>query len=361
MAKMISNRMKSMLGGLISESQSAFIPDRLKMDNNLVAAEVGHFLNIKQCGLVGWGALKLDMAKAYDRMEWSFLRGMLLALAFAPWWVDLIMICVTSVSYNILVNGENGGQVLPTRGLRQDDLLSPYLFIICAEGLSLLLQQSQPVVTKHCLFVYEGFSGQAVNFQKSSVCFSRNTMESSREEVAQVLGVSRASNFEKYLGLPSFVGKNKKLVFSYIEDKFRQRVGSWNKKFLSQAGREILLRSVAQAMPTFSMSVFLLPDSLCLALESIMAAHDLVCGGIRRKIGDGTTTLIWGHPWLPNEPNPMVQTPMHRALHGSKVSGLINRTSGTWDMSILSDLFCAADVDRIARVPVSPSYMDSWY
>ncbi|XP_019149860.1 PREDICTED: uncharacterized protein LOC109146662 [Ipomoea nil] len=77
MAKMISNRMKPLMGDLISESQSAFIPGRLITDNILVASEIGHYLNRKQCGLMGWEALKLDMAKAYDRMEWSFMRRML--------------------------------------------------------------------------------------------------------------------------------------------------------------------------------------------------------------------------------------------------------------------------------------------
>ncbi|XP_019173897.1 PREDICTED: uncharacterized protein LOC109169469 [Ipomoea nil] len=104
MAKMITNRMKPLMGNIISDSQSAFIPDRLITDNILIAAEVGHFLNRKQCGAMGWGALKLDMAKAYDRMEWPFVKGMLLALGFDVRWVDLIMLCVTTVSYTFLVN-----------------------------------------------------------------------------------------------------------------------------------------------------------------------------------------------------------------------------------------------------------------
>ncbi|XP_031108567.1 uncharacterized protein LOC116013045 [Ipomoea triloba] len=218
MAKMLANRMKHLLDGMISESQSAFIPGRLITDNILVAAEVGHFLNRKQCGRIGWGALKLDMAKAYDRMEWTFLKRMLQSLGFVVRWINLVMLCVTTFSYNFLINGVSGGQANA--------------------------QEAEAV--RHCLDLYEEMSVQAVNYHKSSVCFSRNTHVEIRDEVVGVLGVTQAPNFGKYLGLPAFVGRNKRAAFSYIEDKIKQRICSWNKKLLSQADKEVLLKSVAQ-------------------------------------------------------------------------------------------------------------------
>ncbi|XP_019153861.1 PREDICTED: uncharacterized protein LOC109150406 [Ipomoea nil] len=483
---MVSNRMKPLMEEIISESQSAFIPDRLITDNILLAAEVGHFLNRKQCRVGGWSALKLDMAKTYDRVEWSFLRKMMLAMGFHGGWVELIMKCVTSVSYNILVNGSRCDPIVPTRGLRQGDPLSPYLFIICAEGLSLLLQQAHTVGSLHgcrvargappishlffaddsllffkanveeaseikkCLSVYEDLSGQAVNYHKSSICYSKNTSMTDRENVAEILGVTQAPNFGKYLGLPSFVGRHKKAVFAYIEDKIRQRIGSWNKRLLTQAGKEIRLKTVAQSMPTFSMSVFLLHISVCTAIErtmnrywwdsgtdkrihwkawdklcipkkygglgfkdlrafnlamlgkqawrmltkpesivarvykaryfpkgsffdaqignnpsfcwrSIMAAKSIVCSGVRRRIGNGESTLIWAHPWLQDDHDPMVQTEMSAQLQEARVAGLIDQQTGTWDPSILTDLFQPNDVENIMKIPVSPGYDDTWY
>ncbi|XP_031092290.1 uncharacterized protein LOC115996984 [Ipomoea triloba] len=92
-----------------------------------------------------------------------------------------------------------------------------------------------------------------------------------------------------------------------------------------------------------------------------MASHDMVCNGVRRRIRDGKSTLIWGHPWLPDDPSPMIQTTMPAGLNGSLVSGLIDEGSGMWDHTILTDIFLPNDVNRILKIPISPGYEDSWF
>lgn len=87
--------------------------------------------------------IKVDMAKAYDRVEWDYLEAMLLKLDFGQKWTRLVMQCVRSVSYATLINGTPGETITPSRGLRQGDPLSPYLFLICVEGLSSLLQKAE--------------------------------------------------------------------------------------------------------------------------------------------------------------------------------------------------------------------------
>lgn len=194
-SKTMVNRMKQFMPLLISKYQSAFVPSKLITDNILVP-------------LLKKMILKLNMAKAYDRVKWYFLEAMMRKLGFNNRGLTLIMDFITSVTYSVHVRGSSVGLITLSRGLRQGDPLSPYLFLICAEGLSALLRQAQrknlihgvavvrgaPSIS-HLLFaddsllfchahlldcqnllniirLYQRGSGQKVNFEKSAACFS---------------------------------------------------------------------------------------------------------------------------------------------------------------------------------------------
>lgn len=165
------------------------------------------------------------------------------------------MKCVRSVRYRIKVNGELTEVTTPQRVLRHGDPLSPYLFLICAEGFSSLLHQAESnnliqgikicrgaLSVSHLLFaddslilmkaneanvtclknilaLYEECSGQKINKEKSSIVFSKNTSTENREEVKNLLEIQSEATNDKYLGLPIHIGRSKQEAFQYIKDK----------------------------------------------------------------------------------------------------------------------------------------------
>jgi hypothetical protein len=305
-AKVLANRLKVVLPSIISPNQSAFLSGRLITDNILAAYETMHSMHTKMWSKVGFMGIKLDMSKAYDRVEWGFLEAVMTKMGFATGWIKLVMECITTVRYSIVVNGRPVGNIIPTRGLRQGDPLSPYLFILCAEALSSMITQAEAkgVITgvptspkgprlSHLFFAddsllfckansvewrrlttilekYETASGQKLNKEKTSLFFSRNTSAARREEITQCSGLKATEKYEKYLGLPTLVGRSRMKAFKGIKDKVWARLNDWKVHFLSQAGKEILIKAVIQAIPTYCMSVFQLPVSLCKELNSLM-------------------------------------------------------------------------------------------
>lgn len=98
-AKMLANRMKTVLGSVISEFQNAFVPGRAITNNILISSEIMHFLKRKRQGKVRTTAFKIDMSKSYDRIEWNFLQSMMLRLGFDTKWMDLIRLCISTIRY----------------------------------------------------------------------------------------------------------------------------------------------------------------------------------------------------------------------------------------------------------------------
>lgn len=228
LSKVMNNRFKSCLNTIISDKQSAFIEGRLLTDNAMVAFELNHYMKRKTHGGNGVTSLKIDISKAYDRLEWDFIQNMMLKFGFHSLWIDRVMKFIRSVSYSFLHNGEKFGLVKPQRGVRQGDPISPYIYIMCAEGLSAMIRRNEeagilhgikvatgaPVIS-HLLFAddcylffrateteaevmkrilqrYEAISGQVINFNKSLITFSPNTIQQTRQLICKTLGVNEA-------------------------------------------------------------------------------------------------------------------------------------------------------------------------
>ena len=212
-SKVLANRLKLILPQLISPTQTAFVLGCLIIDNVLVAYETLHAMHIRKKGKKGALALKLDVNKAYDRVEWGFLNGMMIKLGFLEVWVDRVMSCVSTPSFSVRINGKAFGNITPSWGICQGDPLSPYLFLICAEGFTSLLAKTEIEVRLHgvavcrsapsapsitnlllandslifcqankdevqvvsdTLQLYAEASGQCINLEKSSAYFSSN-------------------------------------------------------------------------------------------------------------------------------------------------------------------------------------------
>ena len=140
-SKVLANRLKKILPKIITENQNAFTKSRLISDNILVAFKSLHSMQ-RHTGKDDYMAIKLDMSKAYDRVERIYLEVVIRRMRFDERWVRVMMTCITTISYSILINGEPKGMIVPTQGIRQGDPLSHFLFLLCTEGLNGLISQA---------------------------------------------------------------------------------------------------------------------------------------------------------------------------------------------------------------------------
>lgn len=319
-SKILSLRLEPILQHVVSENQSAFIPGRIITDNILITHEVLNYLKIstakKRCGM----AIKTDVSKAYDMLECNFIQFVLEKMGFHQTWIHWMMQCIKTVSYSFLINNVVSGKVLPQRGIRQGDPLSPYIFILYGEVLSGLCRKAQSDGTlagirvaenspriNHLLFAddtmiftysnahcctalssivhkYELVSGQKTNPEKYSITFSSKTPPEVKIQVKTLLGIDKESGVGKYLGLQEHFGRKKRDLFASIVDKIKQRSISWTTRFLSTAGKATMLQAVLSSVPTFAMSAFQLPVSLCKKIQSVLTRFWWDSSDGKRKI-----------------------------------------------------------------------------
>ncbi|XP_062015245.1 uncharacterized protein LOC133731834 [Rosa rugosa] len=396
-SKAIANRLKRFLSEIISPFQSAFIPGRLITDNTLIANEVSHFIHNCNSSTDGVLSLKLDMSKAYDSMEWCFLEAVLFRLGFDEAWIQVIMQCVSSVRYSFLINGQPKGYLSPSRGLRQGDPLSPYLFLLCTEAFSALLEckasagllQGIQVCANapsihHLLFAddslifgkaieeecghilsvlkdYEMASGQRINFSKSSIVFSKKVNVQLQQQLADLLGVVIVPKHEKYLGLPTYVGRKKSGTFSYIKERLSKKLEGWQGKLLSGAAKQgwrlirypnSLLSRIYKAKyypdgDFWSASLMSSPSS---CWRGIFEARSVLKNGVRWQVGDGQSIHIWDDPWLPR---PSSFRPFIRRDGAPTLVRELLLPGLSWNSDVIAQWFEPEDVMLIFFIPLS--------
>ncbi|XP_062007430.1 uncharacterized protein LOC133724663 [Rosa rugosa] len=251
---------------------------------------------------------------------------------------------------------------------------------------------------------YGRASGQFVNFNKSSVVFNGNVSEALKDEVSELLGVEVVASHEKYLGLPTYVGRKKTATFLYIKDNLAKKLEAWQGKMFSRAGKDILIRVVAQALPSYAMSVFQLTKNFCDDLEQMCARFwwgstldkkkihwktwKALCnpkeeGGLGFRslsnfnsamlakqawrvinnpssliarsywqVGGGTSVNIWSTAWVSELPG---GKPVSNSLAMEEVTmvGELLSSTGVWNEGLIRRLFPSEEAEAILRIPLS--------
>uniref|UniRef100_A0A803NW25 Reverse transcriptase domain-containing protein n=1 Tax=Cannabis sativa TaxID=3483 RepID=A0A803NW25_CANSA len=265
----------------------------------MVAFEVMHYLKRKRKRRDVYMALKLDLSKAYDRIEWSFLREMMSRMGFHARFINLILATVSTIRYMVVHAGKELCPITLERGIRQGDPIFPTYFCFVLRGFlhrrfetasalrGCKVVNGAPVIS-HILFVddsyvyyraterevsnvlrllhlFEMASGQKVSFSKSSIFFSVNTPTVLKTRICGILGMELTNENSTYLGLPCTMGRNKDAMLGFVKDKMQKHIQSWEGRLLPKVGHEILLKTIAQS------SSKLYNASLSLAYEDMFS------------------------------------------------------------------------------------------
>lgn len=167
-AKFLANRLKHILPDIISPTQSVFVPGMLITDNVIVTFDLLHTMTKRMKDRDRFMALKLDMSKVSKKFEWKFLHAVMSKIGFVKKWIDFVMQCVTSMSHSLIINGSPLEKFYPSRGIRQGDHLSPYLFILVSEALSSILNNVElDGLITDSLLLQSKFSGMKQTLQHS--------------------------------------------------------------------------------------------------------------------------------------------------------------------------------------------------
>ncbi|CAA0406061.1 unnamed protein product [Arabidopsis thaliana] len=328
-SKLIANRLKKLLPDFISPNQSAFVKDRLLMENVLLASEI--VKDYHKDTISPRSAIKIDISKAFDSVQWPFLISTLTALNLPPRFIKWIELCITTASFSVQVNGELAGLFCSERGLRQGCSLSPYIFVICMQVLSEMLDKSamegkigyhpqcQKLKLTHLCFAddllvftdgkkrsiegilqifetFAAFSGLKISLEKSTL-YMAGVRDSERERILSSFPFESGTLPVRYLGLPLLTKRMTTSDYSPLIERIRERIGSWTAKHLSFAGRLQLISSVIHSLTNFWMSAFRLPSACTKEIDSLCSAF-LWSGP---ELSSKKAKISWSEVCIPKE------------------------------------------------------------
>lgn len=300
-SKILAARLKVHIPYLVKENQTAFVAGREIGDNVILLREVLNTFKSRDYKQHAF-CLKTDLSKAFDKMSWRFVKELLPHYGLPAQFVSWIMECITSAELTILFNGYGDGSIKPKRGLRQGCALSPYVFILCMNVLTIMIENkvrsrelsglklapTAPILTNlmyaddllvfgkaneievRCIQgVLRNFcciSGQEISQQKSKLWLSRATPGEERRMVLNLFGIGLEDDSESYLGCPLDVTHPN--AFHPILDKIDKRLGSWKGRLLSNAGRVVLIKSVLESTLVYYMTTTAFHKSVLSKIKS---------------------------------------------------------------------------------------------